>query len=46
MTMNKQEVIDKIKAAIPDPALDDYQRVEEIALTYALELVEELEVVE
>lgn len=41
--MNKQEVIDKIKAAIPDPALDDYQRVEEIALTYALELVEELE---
>ena len=40
--MNKQEVIDKLKAAIPDPALDDYQRVEEVALTYALELVEEL----
>ena len=41
--MNKQEVLDKLKAAIPNPALDDYQRVEEIALTYALELVEELE---
>ena len=40
--MNKQEVIDKLKAAIPDKTLDDYQRVEEIALTYALELVEEL----
>ena len=40
--MNKQEVIDKLKAAIPEPVLDDYQRVEEIALTYALELVEEL----
>ena len=40
--MNKQEVIDKLKAAIPDPALDDYQRVEEVALTYALELVEDL----
>ena len=41
--MNKQEVIDKLKAAIPEPALNDYQRVENIALTYALELVEELE---
>ena len=41
--MNKQEVIDKLKAAIPDKTLDDYQRIEEIALTYALELVEELE---
>ena len=41
--MNKQEVIDKLKSAIPDRALDDYQRVENIALTYALELVEELE---
>lgn len=41
--MNKQEVIDKLKTAIPDPALDDYQRVEEIALTYALELIEELD---
>ena len=41
--MNKQEVIDKLKSAIPDRALDDYQRVENIALTYASELVEELE---
>lgn len=40
--MNKQEVINKLRAAIPDTPLDDYQRVEEIALTYALELVEEL----
>ena len=40
--MNKQEVIDKLKAAIPEPALNDYQRVENIALAYALELVEEI----
>ena len=40
--MNKQELIRRLKAAIPDPALDDYQRVEEVALTYALELVGEL----
>ena len=40
--MNKQEVIDKLRAAIPDKTLDDYQRVEEIALTYTLKLVEEL----
>ena len=40
--MNKHEVISKLKSAIPDKTLDDYQRVEEIALTYALELVEEL----
>ena len=40
--MNKQEVIDKLKAAIPDKTLDDYQRVEGIALNYALELVEDL----
>lgn len=44
--MNKQKVIDKLRAAIPEPALDDYQRGLEIALTYALELVEELEGVE
>lgn len=31
--MNKQEVIDKLKAAITDTILNGYQRVEEIALT-------------
>lgn len=41
--MDKQEVINKLKAAIPDTALDDYQRVQEMALTYALELVGELD---
>ena len=40
--MNKQEVIDKLKAAIPDKTLDDYQRVEGITLNYAVKLVEEL----
>ena len=40
--MNKQEVIDKLRAAIPEPGMDGYKRVEGITLTYALELVEEL----
>ena len=38
--MNKQEVIDKLKSAIPEPGMDGYKRVEAITLTYALELVE------
>lgn len=41
--MNKQELIRRLKAAITEPALNDYQRVENIALTYFLGLVEELE---
>ena len=41
--MNKRELIRRLKAAITEPALNDYQRVENIALTYALGLVEELE---
>ena len=41
--MNKQELIRRLKAAITEPALNDCQRVENIALTYALGLVEELE---
>lgn len=41
--MNKQELIRRLKEAITEPALNDYQRVENIALTYALGLVEELE---
>lgn len=41
--MNKQELIRRLKSAITEPALNDYQRVENIALTYALGLVEELE---
>lgn len=41
--MNKQGLIRRLKAEITEPALNDYQRVENIALTYALGLVEELE---
>lgn len=41
--MNKEEVIDKLKSAIPYPAVDDYQRVKEAALIYALELVEDID---
>lgn len=41
--MNKQEVIDDIENAIPDFLLNDYQRGKEAGLSYALELVEELD---
>lgn len=41
--MNKQEVIDEIENAIPDFILNDYQRGKETSLTYALELVEQLD---
>lgn len=40
--MNKQEAIDEIENAIPDYILNDYQRGKETGLTYALELVEQL----
>lgn len=41
--MNKQEAIEKIENAILDYILNDYQRGKEAGLTYALELVEELD---
>lgn len=41
--MNKQEVIKKLKAAIPEDILDNYQRGEKAGLNFALLLVEELE---
>jgi len=41
--MNKQEVIEKIENAIPDFLLNDFQRGKETGLSYALELVEELD---
>lgn len=41
--MKKQEVIDDIENAIPDFLLNDFQRGKETGLTYALELVEELD---
>lgn len=41
--MNKQEVIDEIENAIPVFILNDFQRGKETGLTYALELVEELD---
>lgn len=40
--MNKQETIEKIENAIPDFVLNDFQRGKETGLTYALELVEQL----
>lgn len=40
--MNKQEAIDEIENAIPNFILNDYQRGKETGLTYALELVEQL----
>lgn len=40
--MKKQEVIDEIENAIPDFLLNDFQRGKEAGLTYALELVKEL----
>lgn len=40
--MNKQEVIDEIENAIPGFILNDFQRGKETGLTYALELVEQL----
>lgn len=41
--MNKQEVIDDIENAIPDFILNDFQRGKETGLSYALELVKELD---
>lgn len=41
--MKKQEVIDEIENAIPDYILNDFQIGKETGLTYALELVEELD---
>lgn len=41
--MNKQEVIDDIENAIPDFLLNDFQRGKETGLSYALELVEQLD---
>ena len=41
--MNKQEVIDKLKAAIPKNNVDDYQRGEVAGLNFALLLLAELD---
>ena len=41
--MSKQEVIDKLKAAIPKNNVDDYQRGEVAGLNFALLLLAELE---
>ncbi|MCY7186391.1 DUF1642 domain-containing protein [Streptococcus gallolyticus] len=40
--MKKQEAIDELENAIPDFILNDFQRGKETGLTYALELVEQL----
>lgn len=41
--MNKQEIIKRLKDVMPEDPIDDFQRGKETVLTYALELVEELE---
>lgn len=40
--MNKQELIKKLKSAMSEPPQNDYQRVENIALSYAINLAEQL----
>lgn len=44
--MNKQEAIDELENAIPDFILNDFQRGKETGLTYALELVNQLDELE
>ena len=41
--MKKKEVVEKIENVIPDFILNDFQRGKETGLSYALELVEELD---
>ena len=41
--MNKQEVISKLKSAIPKNNIDDYQRGEAAGLNFALLLLSELD---
>lgn len=41
--MNKHELIKKLKSAISEPPKNDYQRVENIALSYAINLAEHLD---
>lgn len=41
--MNKQEIIKRLKDVMPENPINDFQRGKAVALTYALELVEELE---
>lgn len=40
--MNKQEIIDRLESAITQQPKNDFQRVENIALNYDLNLVKEL----
>lgn len=41
--MNEQEIIKRLKDVMPEDPINDFQRGKETGLTYALELVEELE---
>lgn len=41
--MNEQEIIKRLKDVMPEDPINDFQRGKAVALTYALELVEELE---
>lgn len=41
--MNKHELIKKLRSAISEPPKNDYQRVENIALSYAIHLAEHLD---
>lgn len=44
--MNKKEIIEKLNSAITKQPKNDYQRVENIALNYATDLVHELKVLD
>ena len=41
--MNKKEAIEEIENAIPDFILNDFQRGKETGLTYALDIVKQLD---
>ena len=41
--MNKQQLIENLKSLIIEPALNDYEKVENITLSYAIELAEHLD---
>ena len=41
--MNKQELIESLKSLIKEHPLDDYEKVENIAISYAIELTEHLD---
>ena len=41
--MNKQQLIENLKSIMPETPLNDYEKAEHIALSYAIELAEHLD---